>query len=101
MHEYEHELWPHGDMCVLVLIQYVYDRSENDGGYITSGSIQIENVIVDVVTGFDGPEVVYSKDRLDIDPDWFVVLEDYAYTAVQEAIDDWGSLADELVGCAS
>lgn len=105
IYEYETEL-EYGRMCLTVLIEYSYSRPEcqphERGVHFEPGHLYIENVYVDIVEGFDGDgEVVYKHLRDDISPDRLKMMEDFAYSYVEDETESDGPLAETLIGLAS
>jgi hypothetical protein len=105
IYDYETDL-EYGRMRLTVLIEYSYDPPEQQpckqGYYYQPGHLYIENVFVEIVEGFDGNgEVVYKYLRENITPERLKMLDDFAYSYVEDDIEGVGPLAETLTELAS
>jgi hypothetical protein len=105
IYDYETDL-EYGRMRLTVLIEYSYEHPERQsydrGDYCQPGQLYIENVFVEIVEGFDADgEVAYKYLRENITPERLKMLDDFAYSYVEDDIDGVGPLAETLIGVAS
>jgi hypothetical protein len=103
MHTHETEIWNELNTYMMwVAIDYDYLPPEYDGDICTHrGELQISEVKLLEMEGYgQNGHILYNKARRNIDPAWVEMVDYLLYHVVNDGVDDWTGIADELVEAA-